>query len=360
MNIEKRIQEIFSQDMSNCNNSDRAITSDLGMNLHKWCEAKSSNILDMVGIHISLISRELQVLCANSTARNLFGQGMVGKQCFDVYSCPLHTNEELPGCLIKNALFEEHIQEQEVMLTAEDGTEKSFLGKGQVVSRDTNGTPQTIAMIYKETTECTHAKEELEESTLKLKKTLADTVRAMSRTVETRDPYTAGHQQRTMIIAKDIARTMRLTSDQIDGIGMAGAIHDLGKISIPASILSKPGRINQTEFSLIKEHPKTGYNIIKDIDFDTPVAEVVLQHHERLDGSGYPFGLAGDAILMESKVVGVADVIEAIASHRPYRRALGIDTAIDEIKKNKGRLYDPTVVDAAVNLFSGNAHVYHA
>jgi HD-GYP domain-containing protein (c-di-GMP phosphodiesterase class II) len=334
---------------------------DCNENVHSWGDLKSNAILDMVDVHVSLVSRSLKVLWANEKARNLFGQDMVGKQCYDVYSSPAWLCNEQSECLIKKALFEDNIKEHEVKLTAEDGTEKSLLGRAQVVSRDKDGIPLTIAMIYKEITEHKLAKEELEESMQKLEKNLGDTIMAISRTVESRDPYTAGHQQRTMIIAKDIAKIMGLNKQQITGISMAGAVHDLGKICIPASILSKPGKINKTEFSLIKAHPETGYSILKHIDFNSPVAEAVLQHHERLDGSGYPFGLAGDAILLESRVVGVADVIEAIASPRPYRSALGIDTAIDEIKKNKGKLYDPLVVDAAIDLFSSNNNpLYHA
>jgi HD-GYP domain-containing protein (c-di-GMP phosphodiesterase class II) len=329
--------------------------------VHSWRESHPHNILDMVDVHVSLISRNLNVLWANGKARTLFGNDMVGKQCHEVYSSPAWVCNEQSSCLIKKALFEEDIQEHEVKLIADDGTEKCFLGKAQVVSRDNDGTPLTIAMIYKEITAHKLAKEELEESMLKLKKNLVDTVKAISRTVETKDPYTAGHQQRTMIIAKDIAQIMGLNNEQISGISMAGAIHDLGKICIPASILNKPGKINSFEFSLIKTHPETGYSILKDIDFNAPVAEVVLQHHERLDGSGYPFGLVSDAILIESKVVGVADVIEAIASPRPYRSALGIETAIGEIKKNRGTLYDPAVVDAAIDLFSSSSNqLYHA
>jgi len=334
---------------------------DCNENIHLRDNSKTNSILDMVDVHVSLVSRSLKVLWANEKAQDLFGQDMVGKQCYDVYSSAAWLCNKHSDCLIKKALFENNTKEHEVKLVAEDGTEKSLLGKAQVVSRDKDGTPLTIAMIYKETTEHKLVKEELEESMQKLEKNLRDTIKAISRTLESRDPYTAGHQQRTMIIAKDIARSMGLNKEQITGISMAGAVHDLGKICIPASILSKPGKITKTEFSLIKAHPETGYSILKDIDFNSPVAEAVLQHHERLDGSGYPFGLAGDAILIESRVVGVADVIEAIASPRPYRCGLGIGTAMDEIKKNKGKLYDPAVVDAALGLFSNNNHhIFHA
>ena len=361
MNIGHQIQKGLSRHIVTLDNLNRPAMFDYDKDVHSWGDSKSNTILDLVDVHVSLISRSLKVLWANEKARNLFGQDMVGKQCYEVYSSPAWMCDEHSECLIKKALFEDNIQEHEVKLIADDGTEKCLFGKAQVVSTDKDGMPLTIAMVYKEITAQKLAKEELEESMTRLEKNLGDTIRAISRTVESRDPYTAGHQQRTMIIAKDIAKIMGLNNRQITGISMAGAVHDLGKICIPASILSKPGKINSSEFALIKAHPETGYNILKDIDFNSPVAEAVLQHHERLDGSGYPFGLAGDAILIESRIVGVADVIEAIASPRPYRSALGIDTAIDEIKKNKGKLYDPLVVDAAIDLFSSNNNpLYHA
>jgi HD-GYP domain-containing protein (c-di-GMP phosphodiesterase class II) len=145
---------------------------------------------------------------------------------------------------------------------------------------------------------------------------------------------------------------MGLTEDQVDGIRMAGVIHDLGKISVPAEILSKPGKLSALEFSLIKTHPQTGYDILKGIDFQWPIAQIVLQHHERLDGSGYPQGLIGDEIMDEAKILAVSDVVEAMSSHRPYRATLGIDAALEEVTKNKGTLYDAAVVDTTVNLFT--------
>jgi len=145
---------------------------------------------------------------------------------------------------------------------------------------------------------------------------------------------------------------MNLPQDQTEGIRLAGLVHDIGKISIPAEILSKPGKLSETEYQLIQAHPQIGYDILKSITFPWPVAEIVLQHHERLDGSGYPQGLKGDAILLEAKILAVADVVEAMASHRPYRPALGIDAALQEIKQQQGKLYDSSVVEACVQLFA--------
>jgi HD-GYP domain-containing protein (c-di-GMP phosphodiesterase class II) len=149
---------------------------------------------------------------------------------------------------------------------------------------------------------------------------------------------------------------MKLPKDKIEGLRTAATIHDLGKISIPAEILSKPSSLTNTEFALIKDHPQAGFNILKNIDFPWPVARMVLEHHERMDGSGYPNGLTGDELLIESKILAVADVVEAMASHRPYRTALGIDVALEEISKNSGSLYDPGAVDACLRLFNGKGY----
>lgn len=176
-------------------------------------------------------------------------------------------------------------------------------------------------------------------------------IQAMSAAVETRDPYTSGHQRRVADLASSIAAQMRLPSDRIDGIRMAASIHDLGKISIPAEILSMPRKLSQLEFELIKTHPQAGYDIIKNIDFPWPIATIILQHHERMDGSGYPNGLSGDKILLEARILAVADVVEAMASYRPYRPALGLDKALEEIMQNKTVLYDAEAVDACLKLF---------
>jgi PAS domain S-box-containing protein len=185
----------------------------------------------------------------------------------------------------------------------------------------------------------------------RIKKALGATIHAIAVTVETRDPYTAGHQRRVADLACAIATEMNLSVDQIDGIRMATTIHDLGKISVPADILSKPTKLTNLEFSLIKTHSQSGYDILKDIDFPWPVARTVLEHHERMNGSGYPNGLTGDNLLLESRILAVADVVESMASHRPYRPSLGIKAALEEIEKNRGTLYDNAVADACLRLF---------
>ena len=195
------------------------------------------------------------------------------------------------------------------------------------------------------------AEEGLQNSLDKLRKAMGGIIQAMALTVETRDPYTAGHQRRVADLARAIAQEMGLPEDQVDALRMAGIVHDLGKISIPAEILSKPAQLSDLEFSLIKTHPQISYDILKDIDFNWPVAQIVLQHHERINGSGYPKGLSGKAIYLEARILAVADVVEAISSHRPYRPAFGIDVALEEISKNKDVLYDPEAVEACLRLF---------
>ena len=184
-----------------------------------------------------------------------------------------------------------------------------------------------------------------------LRKAVGTTIQVLVCAIEMRDPYTSGHQTRSADIARAIATEMGLSQDKIDGIRLAGSIHDIGKISIPSEILSKPTKLTEIEFSMIKEHAKKGYEMLKNVESPWPLAQIIYQHHERMDGSGYPRNLKGDEIIMEARIMAVADVVEAMASHRPYRPGLGIDAALAEIEKNKETYYDNTVVDACLRLF---------
>jgi len=189
------------------------------------------------------------------------------------------------------------------------------------------------------------------EKTESIEKTLNGVVSALATAVEMRDPYTAGHQLRVSQLACAIAGHIGLSSEQIQGIRVMGFLHDIGKIIVPAEILSKPSKLTDYEFNFIKAHPEAGYNILKGIDFPWPAATAVLQHHERIDGSGYPSGCMGDDIIIEAKIIAVSDVVESMASHRPYRAALGIEAALEEIGKNEGITYDFEVVEACLELF---------
>lgn len=199
---------------------------------------------------------------------------------------------------------------------------------------------------------------ELRESEQKLRTSLIDSITALASTVEMRDPYTAGHQRRVAQLAIAIAKELHLPKEQIEGIHLAGVVHDVGKIKIPAEILSKPGRLTPLEFELIKQHAQSGHEILKAIDFPWPIAQIVLQHHERLNGSGYPQALTSDQILLEAKIIAVADVVESMTSHRPYRPGLGIDVALQEIELNKGKLYEPEPVEACIRLFREQAYIF--
>jgi len=195
------------------------------------------------------------------------------------------------------------------------------------------------------------AEEQLKLSLEKLRRTLTQTASALASALEKRDPYTAGHQQRVALLACLIADEMGFSKEEIEGIRVAGVLHDIGKIFVPSDILSKPGKLISVEMSLVHTHAEVGYEILKGVEFPWPIAQVVLQHHEKLDGSGYPQGLKGDEILLEARILTVADVVEAIASHRPYRPAYGIEVALKNIEDNKDTFYDAKVVDACLTLF---------
>jgi putative nucleotidyltransferase with HDIG domain len=196
------------------------------------------------------------------------------------------------------------------------------------------------------------AEEQIRESFEKLRRIQLETVEALSAAGEKRDPYTAGHQHRVAILSCAIAQELEFTDHQVDGIRVAGLLHDIGKIYVPDSILTKPDKLDVVEFEIVKDHPQFGYDILKPIEFPWPVAQIVLQHHERLDGSGYPNNLKAPDILMESKIVAVADVIEAMSCDRPYRAALSMDVVLNEVIQKKGILFEPAVVEACRRLFT--------
>ncbi len=207
-------------------------------------------------------------------------------------------------------------------------------------------------------TERIAAENKLKDSYKKLQKATEDIIQAMAFTTELRDPYTAGHQKRTRQLAIAIAEKMEISEHQMESLKFAGMIFDIGKISIPADILSKPGSINAAEIDVIKTHSQVGYEIIKKINFPHPIAPIVFQHHERINGSGYPNRIKGDEILLEAKILAVADVIEAMTSFRPYRAALSIEKALEEITSHKGKFYDPQVVDICLDLFHNDKFAF--
>jgi PAS domain S-box-containing protein/putative nucleotidyltransferase with HDIG domain len=217
--------------------------------------------------------------------------------------------------------------------------------------KNEGGSISGMVLAFTDITPRKRAEEELKKSWKQQKLAMEGTVQAIAFTIETRDPYTAGHQRRVTKLACLIGEKMRLSTDKIEGLRMSGELHDIGKIQVPAEILSKPGKLSEAEYTIIKTHAQVGHDILKTIEFPWPVAKIVLQHHERMDGSGYPQGLKGERILLEARILAVADVIEAMATHRPYRPALSIEEALKEISSNKGKLYDTRVVNACLKVF---------
>jgi putative nucleotidyltransferase with HDIG domain len=231
-----------------------------------------------------------------------------------------------------------------------DGTKKCIEVSVSLIVRP-GEKPTRFRGIARDVTERKRAEEELQRTLESLRKAVGATIQVMASAVELRDPYTAGHQIRSADLARAIATEMGLPHEKIEGIRVAGSIHDIGKLSIPAEILSKPTKLSDIEFSLIKEHARQGYEILRNVESPWPLAEMVYQHHERMDGSGYPRNLKGDEILIEARILAVADVVESMASHRPYRAGLGIEAALEEIEKNRGTLYDEAVADACLRQF---------
>jgi HD-GYP domain-containing protein (c-di-GMP phosphodiesterase class II) len=193
--------------------------------------------------------------------------------------------------------------------------------------------------------------EELRESLETVSKTMEASVNVLASVVDLRDPYTSGHQRRVAELSVAIGKKLGFEENRLTGLRLSAMIHDVGKIQVPAEILNTPRKLTNLEFDLIKLHPTAGCELFKDIEFPWPVADAILQHHERLDGSGYPEGISGDQIILEARIIAVADVVEAMASHRPYRSSLGLQAALDEIRSGKGKLYDARVVDACLELF---------
>lgn len=238
----------------------------------------------------------------------------------------------------------------EIILCSKDGKKFSIEETVMPLNSSSRGGGGHV-LAFRDVTARKHTEMELKESWKKLHQALEGTIQAMAVTIEIRDPYTASHQRRVSKLSCAIARELGMPEDQVEGIRVAGHIHDIGKIYVPAEILSKPGQITEIEYGIIKMHPQVGFDILKTIKFPWPVAQIVLQHHERLDGSGYPLALSGDKILKEARILGVADIVEAMSSHRPYRPAQGIGKALEEIIQNRGVSYDSDVVDACVKLF---------
>ena len=288
-------------------------------------------------------------LFSNKAAAELLGIGSpengIGMRIWDF----IH-----PDCrktVIRNYLKTERRQDKilcEYKIVTPNGEEKDVEGLGTNIMF--KGMPAHIATL-RDITERKKSEKQIRDGIIRLSKNLEETVISLASAFEMKDPYTAGHQRRVTEIVSAIALEMDIDPDRFQGLKLASLVHDIGKINVPTEILSKPGKITEAEFELIRTHSEAGYNILKKINFPWPIARIVLQHHERMDGSGYPNGLSGQEILLEARIIAVADVVEAMATHRPYRASLGIETALEEIEAYRGILYDKDVAEICLRLF---------
>lgn len=313
-------------------------------------EEKYRFLFEAMPVGVSITDFEGTIVIANRALREMLGltqKDLATSKIVGAYGDPTE-REDLLGRLRESG----NVRDWEIRLKDEKDasiTRVALLNLDLVQV----GQDQLILTTYRDITQRKKVEDELRQSLDRLKETLEETINALASLVEQRDPYTAGHQRHVAYLACAIAKEMGVPQDRIDGIEMAGIVHDVGKIAIPADILSVPRQLTEAEFSLVKTHPQVGYNVLQPIAFPWPVAEIVFQHHERINGSGYPQALSGrDSILLEARILAVADVVEAMSSHRPYRPSLGIDKALEEISAGKGVLYDPEVVDACVKLFA--------
>jgi PAS domain S-box-containing protein/putative nucleotidyltransferase with HDIG domain len=290
------------------------------------------------------------IVFANDVAARLNGgvdaQALVGLNVFD-FVAPEDREKALAA---SRSMFHRKIGPQEIELVFTNGHRIPFEIDGAVL-RTTEDTPYGIVYLCRNITERKRAETDLLEGLAKLRTTLKASIDSLASAIEMRDPYTAGHQERTTRLARAIACEMGLAEERVEAIEIAGVIHDIGKLYVPAEILSKPTKLTDLEYAMIKMHAQAGYTILSKIDFPWPIARIVHEHHELVNGSGYPQGLAGKDILLEAKILCVADVVEAMSSHRPYRPALGIAAALEEVVQKRGILYDREVVDACVRLF---------
>jgi PAS domain S-box-containing protein len=307
--------------------------------------------LDHVSSYIYMKDLQSRYVYANRTTLELFGcssEELVG--CDDTRFFPSNTARRLRE--VDSRVFLGEQTTEEIDAADAEGVRRVYLEvKSPIYSEPESKTIWGLMGISTDITERKQAEEQLRESLEQVRRAMQTTIQVLVMAVEIKDPYTAGHQRRMTNLARTMATEMGLSPEKIEGLRMAGVIHDIGKITLPTEILSKPTKLSNIELLLIKEHVQLGHDILKDVESPWPLAEIVYQHHERMDGSGYPRALKGEEILIEARILAVADVVEAMASHRPYRAALGLDAALAEIEKNKGTLYDPAAVDICLSLF---------
>jgi PAS domain S-box-containing protein/putative nucleotidyltransferase with HDIG domain len=319
-------------------------------NRERWL----TTILQSVGDGVVATDERGRIRFMNPFAQDLSGwsqEKAIGRELKDVFLIQNETNGKHLHIPIEKILKgQKYKLASEVILRSKTGSKTNVLQNATSI-REESGKISGVVLAFSDISRSKLAEEELKKSWEKQKSAMEGTVQAMAFTIETRDPYTAGHQRRVTKLACAIADEMKLSGNEKEGVRLAGGLHDLGKIYVPAEILAKPGKLSPVEYNIIKTHPQVGFDILKSIEFPWPIAEFVLQHHERMDGSGYPNGLTGEDIHLEARILAVADVIEAMATHRPYRAALSIEAALDEIISNQESKYDKDVVNACLNVF---------
>jgi len=307
------------------------------------------NIFQAIGHPTVILDPHHGIIAANKAVLDAAGvtrKELLGKKCYEIFHGKDYASPP-EGCPMESLLASGQAETVNKEMEALGGV---FLVSCTPI-RNKLGQVEKIIHITTDITDRKQAEGKLKQTLDSLKMAIGATVQVLVSAVETRDPYTAGHQNRSADLARAMATEMGLSQERIDGIRMAGSIHDIGKLSVPAEILSKPTKLTELEFAIIKEHSNKGFEMLKDVESSWPLAEIVYQHHERMDGSGYPRKLKGEEILMEARILAVADVVESMASHRPYRPALGLNAAMAEIDNNKGTLYDADVVDVCLKLF---------
>jgi len=310
-----------------------------------------ANIFNSIQDGISILDKGMNIIRVNPVMEQWYAHNMplVGKKCYNAYH---DRDKRCEACPTWQTLQTGESAYEVVPKRGPGGTIVGWLDLYSFPMVDAmTGKMRGVIEYVRNITDRKQAEEELQRSYNQLRETFIETVNALASTVEMKDPYTAGHQRWVTRLACAIAKEMGLSEEQIEGIRMAGLIHDIGKINIPAEILSKPGQLSDIQYNMVKIHAQVGCDILREIKFPWPVAKIVLQHHERWDGSGYPERLSGEEIILEARILAVADTVEAMSSHRPYRVAHGVERALAEISQKRGTLYDPTVVDACLVLF---------
>lgn len=315
------------------------------------------NIIHYTYDALFIVSNDGNIKTVNGSACGLLGyeeMDIIGRPVESIFA---EENFMSPKIEFKDLVKEEYLRDTERVFLSKGG-EKIPVVFSSSIMRDNKGDVQGVILVAQSIVGRKRLEEKLQHTLVTLRKAMRGAIHAMALTVEKRDPFTAGHQRRVSDLARAIAREMGLADERIDGVRMCAIVHDLGKMFISPEILTKPRKLTKGEYNIIKTHPMAGYEILKEIDFPWPIAEIEMQHHERIDGSGYPNGLTGKDILLESKILAVSDVFDAMVFKRPYREAISIDRALEKISKDKGILFDPDVVDACARVFNENGFRY--